>query len=166
MTEQRLPIHINKQTVQNPKYFVYKNKKYQVNFDLLKQNCTYFYKNQEKYLEKDDINIFNDDEEEFPLEEDSINSFIKICHNENTDIGISSVIHLQYLSYKYEYPELKKKTDEYITKYPQDLIFKRLKLEKKKSDKCTKSEEAFFDTSREEEYVSNHLNDFIKIERF
>ncbi|KAK8889000.1 hypothetical protein M9Y10_033742 [Tritrichomonas musculus] len=162
MTEQRLPIHIDKQTVQNPKYFVYKNKKYQVNFDLLKQNCTYFYKNQAKYLEKDDINIFDDDEEEFPLEEDSINSFIKICHNEYTDISILSVIHLQYLSYKYEYPALKEITNEYITKYPQELIFKRFSFKKKKSDIYTKYEEEFFDTTREEEYISKHLNDFIK----
>lgn len=104
-------VNINKQTVQNPKYFVYKNKKYQINFDLLKQNCTYFYQNQDKYLEEDNINIFNgeDEDEEFLLSEDSIKSFIKICQNEATEISISSVISLQYLSYKYEYPELKKK---------------------------------------------------------
>ena len=101
-------ININKQTVQNPKYFVYKDKKYQVNFDLLKQNCTYFYQNQEKYLEEDNIKIFDDDDEEFELTEDSIKSFITICQNETTQVSISSVIHLQYLSYKYEYPELKK----------------------------------------------------------
>ena len=54
MTDNGILISINKQTVQNPKYFVYKNKKYQINFDLLKQNCTYFYRNQTKYFEVDD----------------------------------------------------------------------------------------------------------------
>ena len=83
-------------------------------------------------------------------------------NEEATEISLSSVIHLQYLSYKYEYPELKKITNEFIIKYPQDLIFERLFIKKKKSDKCTKNEEEFFDTSREEEYISSHLNDFIK----
>ena len=78
MKTQSLLVNINKQTVQNPKYFVYKKKKYLVNFNLLKENCTYFYQNQDKYLYDDNINIFDKEDEEFPLTEESINSFIKI----------------------------------------------------------------------------------------
>ena len=93
-----LLVNINKQTVQNPKYLVYKKKKYQINFDLLKQNCTYFYRNQDKFIDEDDINIFEEDEEEFPLTEESINLFIMICQNEATEISFDSVTRLQYLS--------------------------------------------------------------------
>ena len=121
-------VNIKKQTVQNPKYFVYKNKKYQINFDLLKQNCTYFYQNQDKYLEEDNINIFNDEDEdeEFPLSKGSIKSFVKICQNEATEISISSVISLQYLSYKYEYPEIISNTENFCQEYNEKIIFSQV----------------------------------------
>lgn len=155
--------NMNEQTVQNPKYFVFEKKRYLIDFDLLKQKCTYFYQNQDKFINEDDINIFEEDEE-FPLTEESIRLFIMLCQNEVTVISLDSVIPLQYLSYKYEYLELKKITDEFIIKYPKDLIFKKLLLEKKKSDNYTQYENDFYDTTREEEYISKHLNDFITMD--
>ena len=49
------PVHIKKQAIINTKYFVYQHKQYPVDFDLLKKNSIYFYENQNKFQNVNEI---------------------------------------------------------------------------------------------------------------
>lgn len=164
MKSHNLLINIKKPTVQNQKYFVYQNKKYTINFDLLKQNCTYFYQNQNEFCDKDNINLIEEDEIGIILTEESIHSFIAACQNESSEVSPSSVFPLQYLSYKYDYPALKAITDDFIATYSQELIFEKLLFNNDKSEYL--KEGPFFDTRKEEEYISKHMILFVILMNF
>lgn len=75
------------------------------------------------------------------------------------------LLQLQYLSYKYEYPELKQITDKLVIKYSKELLFNKfLFIENKKENTNIENENLikFFDTSKEEEYILKYMNDFIQ----
>ena len=78
----RFRIPATNQVIRNQKYFVYHDKQYPVNFDLLKVNSNYFYKNQDQYQNEQYINLLDEKEEFIKLSDDSINAFIPSCHNE------------------------------------------------------------------------------------
>lgn len=102
-----ISFHITKQTNQNTKYFVYgkQNKKYPIDFDLLKKNCNYFYRNRKQFKDIECINL--NDENDKEIKEEAIEAFIKSCENEKSNVKLSSIFDLQYLAYKYEYPGLR-----------------------------------------------------------
>ena len=76
----KIEISVEKPIIRNQKYFVYKDKKYEINFDLLVLNSTYFYKNQEKYKYVENITIITEEEaEELSIREnENIDEIIKL----------------------------------------------------------------------------------------
>lgn len=152
-------IEIKEQAFKTQKYFVYNKKRYPVNYNMLKSNCAYFINNGKIFEEVEDIDLLNEEEEKsgITLTEESINSFIKICQNESCPINLTLVIPLQYLSYKYEFPELKRITDGLVAQYSKELLFEKLSFSKKKGN-------CYIDTSNEEEFLSKHIKEYINKE--
>ena len=158
MEKPNLLIEIKEQTIKNPKYFVYNKKRYPINFTLLKFNCTYFYNNKKIFKDAEDIHLLSEEKKGgIAFTEDSINSFIKICQNESCPIDLSSVIPLQYLSYKYDFPALKKITDGFEAKYSKELLFEKLSFAKIKGN-------CYIDTSNEEKFLSKNIKEYINKE--
>ena len=114
--------HVKKQIIRDKKYFVYHNKKYPVNFDMVKINTNYFYKNQNQFQNKEKIDLINENEEYVKLSDQSIQAFISSCQNEPCSINKSSIIPLQYLAHKFEFNELIQITDKYIKDHSNELI--------------------------------------------
>ncbi|KAK8895355.1 hypothetical protein M9Y10_023817 [Tritrichomonas musculus] len=155
--------HIKKQAITNMKYFVYQDKLYSVNFDLLKMNSLYFYKNQEKFKEKNNIELMGEHEKYIKLTDESIEAFISSCQNEPCSIENSSIIPLQYLAHKFEFNALIQFTDKYIEEHSEDLIFEILFF-KIDEMKVKSNNYSFFDTSKEEHFISDHLPEYIQKE--
>ena len=136
----------------NNKNIIYKSKTYPVNFDTIKNNSNYFFQNSKKFQAE---NIELQIEIEIPL--DTIESFISCCQNKKFKINESNVFHLDYLSKKYDVPELEKITQEYISKSNTDLAFQSLLF------KC--QFQAKFDTSNEEKIIGHRLKEYLNDER-
>lgn len=153
--------HIKKQAVRNKKYFVYDHKEYPVDFDFLKKNSNYFFDNQDKYQNEQYINLIDESEPQIKLSEESIRAFISSCQNEPCTIRKSSVLPLQYLAHKFEFDELIQVTNQFIAQHSKELIFPTLFFKLFEGKEKLK-QNPFFDTTKEEIFVSNHLNDFIK----
>ncbi|KAK8870941.1 hypothetical protein M9Y10_008854 [Tritrichomonas musculus] len=151
-SQKNISFRIDTQTNQSIKYFVYKNKKYPVNFDLLKKNCNYFYQNRKQFKDIDDIVLVNEeDERDIELTEDSITAFISNCQNDNCQICLSSVIPLNYLACKYDYPALKNYTDNLIRENSNELIFQKLLFK--------------IDESKNEEFIAANISQYIEDDR-
>ena len=155
--------HIKKQPIRNKKYFVYHHKNYPIDFDLLSKNSNYFYNNQSQFENVQYIDLIDEKEEQINLSDESIQAFISSCQNEPCTINQSSVIPLQYLAHKYEFAELIEITDDFINKHSNDLIFSTL-LFKNSEGKEKFKENSFFDTSKEENFISTHLKECIQKE--
>ena len=147
-----LSFHINNQKVRNQKYFVYKDKEYPIDFDLVIKNSNYFYKNRKQYENVEYINLINEIPTEIKIPEESIKAFISSCQNEASEVSPSSVFALQYLSQKYEFPEITKVTEDFIKEHEGELVFETLEFK-------TKSE-YLSDTSKEEEIISNNIKKY------
>ena len=143
-----ISFHITKQTNRNMKYFIYREKKYPINFNLLINNCNYFYRNRKQYKDIEDIKLLNDDEERIILSDEAIQAFISTCQNEKCQIKLSSIIPLHYLSYKFEYPELQAITDKYIEDHSDELVIQTLLFNPA--------------AEKEEEIISSNFSEFIK----
>lgn len=115
--------HITKQQVRNKKCFVYHNKEYPIDYDILKKNSNYIFNNQEKFENTQYIELINEEEENIRISDESIQAFILSCQNEPSTINKSSIISLQYLAYKFEFVELIEVTDKYISQHSNELIF-------------------------------------------
>lgn len=124
-----------KPLIRSDKNFVYKEKKYPIDFNLITQNSNYYYARYDQYKEVHDIIL---PEEPIDISEDSIHSFISSCQNEIFDINDSNVFSLHQLSIKYEVPCLYSLTEEYIKKHDKTLIFQSIqykyKLQKQTSN--------------------------------
>ena len=160
--EIQFSFRIEQQKVRNRKYFVYEDKKYPIDFDLLVKNSNYFYKNREQYANIEYINLLNESDDEINIPEEAIEAFITSCQNEQCQISLSSILALQYLSYKYEYPEIISITENFCQEHNDEFIFESLFFKTKQ--RSTK-EEKFFDTTKEEEIISSNLERYIKEKR-
>ena len=74
--------HITKQVIRDRKYFVYHDKKYPVDFDLLKKNSNYFYANKNQFKKQEYIELIDENEEYVKLTDESIQAFISSIQNE------------------------------------------------------------------------------------
>ena len=126
MMNTKLSFQVIKQPPRNTKYFINKGKKYKIDYDLLKRNSNYFYQNRKLFKHVDDINLLSDEEQFINISEESINAFIASCQNEVCEINLSEAIGLQYLSYKFEIPNLTTTIDHFIEEYSEDLLFQSL----------------------------------------
>lgn len=122
-----ISFHVVQPEIQNIKYFVFKDEKYPVDFDKLKKNSKYFYRNQKQFKQIYDVSILDEaDEKLITISDKAIQAFISSCQNEPAQINLSDVIPLQYLSYKYEFPNLISVTEKCIQENSDKLIFQSL----------------------------------------
>lgn len=131
MSIARKSFHVIQLQKRTNKNFVYKGQKYQINFNLVKNNSNYFYNNQDPF-ESDDIELIDNSIE---LSEDAILNFIKCCQNEEFQINDSNVDSLHQLSIQYDVPELKKLTDAYLAEKEEKIDCKTILSKLKENEK-------------------------------
>lgn len=155
--------HYIKPIKRNTKNFIYKSKKYPVSFDSIKINSNYFYDNSENFKDENiELHL------EIDIEEDTINSFIDCCENKAFKVNDSNVFHLDYLSKKYDVPELSKLTKEYLYNSNTNLAFQSLLFKyqfQKNKNSISDDELQNFDTSNEEDIIGHRLNEYLNDER-
>ena len=138
------------------KNFVYKDKKYPIDFSLIKKNSNYFYNNRDQYKMVEDIQLSDD---LINITDDSIRSFISSCQNESFEINDSNVFSLHQLSTIYDVPCVISLTEEYIKEHNASLVFQsiqyKIQLQKQNFDDSTISISLEND---EESIVSNFFN--------
>ena len=153
--------HWIKPISRNDKNFIYKGRKYPINFESVKSNSNYFYVNSENFKEEN-IELH----EKIDIKEDTINSFIECCQNKPFNINDSNVFQLDYLSKKYEVPELSKITQEYLNKPNTNLAFQSLLFKHQLHINSSSNDDLqFFDTSNEEEILGHKLHEYLNDER-
>lgn len=87
-------------------------------------NSTYLYNNRKKYKYIEKIDLLNDDDAKLiKITDKTIHEFISCCQNEQFNITLSNVFHLQYLSYKYEVQQLTEITTQFISTNLEKLVF-------------------------------------------
>lgn len=86
-SEDKVIFAIDEQTIRTSKYFVYKDQRYEVDFDKLKKNCRYIYQNRKLYKDEENINLLNEEDENIELTEEAIKGFISICENKKCEIS-------------------------------------------------------------------------------
>lgn len=145
------------------KYFVYQNKKYPFDFSLFKKNSNYFYNNRNLLKNVETINLLNECDDSIEIPEEAIHAFISSCQNEECNISRTIVIPLQFLSYKFEVPQLIEITNEIVRNNFDEIFFQSF-LFKIQFQNCDKKVE-FFDTKSEEEAVVARLKECINDER-
>ncbi|KAK8886368.1 hypothetical protein M9Y10_041831 [Tritrichomonas musculus] len=146
------------------KNFVYKGKKYPIDFSLIQNNSNYFYDNRMKYIDSEDIEL----DETIELTDDVIQSFINCCHIEPFQITNSNLFSLNYLSCKYEVPELTKYTQNYISSNDKSLVFQSLEFKKKFDPNKSYPDlnlDTILDTSKEEEIISDNFDGYFNDDR-
>lgn len=161
--EAKIFFKIDKKIVRNTKSFIYRGERYPFDFELLKQNSNYFYNNRQFLENVDNINLINKDEEDLiEISNEAIDNFIKCCQEESIAIDISNVIPLQFLSYKYDVPQLIKITTKFISENSQELAIKSLlfKSQFHKDD----NNSIFLDSSNEESLISSNLSKYVNDE--
>lgn len=103
-------------------YFVYRKKEFGFDIDLFKRSSMYFQDNFNELQEKKYINLIKQEYEHIiELTEDSINDFIKYCHNQKISISIDNVISLNYLAKQFTVNNLIKITDKIILDHKSEL---------------------------------------------
>lgn len=106
------------------KNFVYKGKKYPIDFSLVKKYSNYFYRKRKEYKDVQDIDIA----EMNLISEESFQCFVSCCQQENFLLNDSNVLALHQLSIQYEVTELTKATENYITNNNKDLVFQSIRF--------------------------------------
>ncbi|KAK8889681.1 hypothetical protein M9Y10_034434 [Tritrichomonas musculus] len=112
---------------QKRKKFIYNDKEYPIKYNLFKKVSKYFAKNH-KLESIENINIIDEGEKSIniTLNEDSIDTFIRFCQNSNYEITRENVISLQYLSKKYEVPDLDTYSKRFIQEHSDDILIQYL----------------------------------------
>lgn len=151
----KFSFHVTKKPIRNKKYFIYKEKKYEVDFELLKINSSYFYQNKKQFKNIEYINLLSEEENQILIPEEAIDAFIASCNNDPCQISLSSVIALNYLSQKFQFTELIQITTDFFNAHRIQLALKSLLFK-------TAFKNIAMNTRNEEEIISNNLNHFIK----
>lgn len=155
--------HCLKPIVRNSKNFIYKGEKYPINFDLIKSNSNYFYKNSDNFVDEN-IELH----EEIDISTDVIKTFIDICQNKSFTVNDSNVFQLDYLSQKYEIPGLSEITHEYIGRPNTNLAFQLLLFKTQNQNNInspSRGEIKINDTSNEEKIISSRLIEYLEDDR-
>lgn len=164
-----LSFHVGNTIIQNTKYFIYKDKKYPIDFDLLKKNSQFFYRYEKQFTHVNEIDLLNGtDEALLDIPEEAIQAFITSCCNQPCKIQLSDVIPLQYLSHKFEFIELIKITDKYFEEYSNNLVLPSILFKLKigpnnqRKSELNKIPPNFFNIEKEIEIISMHLNEYVQ----
>lgn len=161
MRKSNQAVHSIKPLVRSNKNFVYKEKKYPFDFELIIKNSNYFYRNRDDFLLITDIEIPSS---VFNLTESSIHAFISCCENLSFEINKSDIFSLHQLAIKYEVPELLKITTEYINQNNNNLIFESIlfKIQSQNQDDQNQFKNSI---QKEEKYISSHFFELVNNER-
>ena len=116
MSQNKNPIFCSSLVPNSNKVFIYKNKSFNVDFNLIKRNCKYFNDNKQKIK-----NVKFELKEIVDIPIDTIQAFLNCCQNQPTEI--KDIFGINYLSIKYENDELKKITEKYIAGNFKELLF-------------------------------------------
>lgn len=144
------------------KNFVYKDKKYPIDFNLIINNSNYFYEKREEFANIQDIKLAED---LFDISEESIPLFVSSLHNDPFEINNSNVFSLHQLSIKYEVPHLNSETDQFIQKYGATLIFQSIQYKYKLQQQASNETIDSIDIEKDEEYIATNLFDYIDNEQ-
>lgn len=139
--------------IRTNKNFVYKGKKYPVDFSLVKKYSNYFYKNRSNYKFINDIEIKPDN---YEITDESIPMFIACCQNKPFEINDSNIFSLFQLSIQYDVPVLHDVSIQYIEENQKQLIFPSILYKLHNQNSNSK-----IDFSTEEEFISSNFFDFI-----
>lgn len=148
------------------KFFAYRGKSFQFDFNIFKENSIYFYENRQSFKDCEKINLLDENEEKIiDLSDKIITTFISLCEGKVCQLDISNVIPLQFLSYKYDVPQLIEATKEFISDdfnqiAVKSILFKSKIINKDNIEWITK----FIDCSKEELIITTHLIDFLQNE--
>lgn len=167
MDDLYVTFQIDKNQETNKKFFVYRNKKYPFIYDLLKRNSKFFYINRKVYKNIDEIPLLSKEEEKFiTISDETIQTFISCCQDEQCKICVKNIIELQYLSKKYDIPQLISITSKYLDDHWRKNALNSLLFKLQLSSNLDNSEieewnENYFDTQTEEEFIESNLEEFI-----
>lgn len=162
-------VHIEKQENQNIKYFIFQDKQYPMDFDLLIKNSNYFFKNRKQYENVDSIHLLNElDEKLISISNEGINSLISCFQNQPCTINFADIISLHYLSLKFEFPQLIEVTNQLMKEHSKELLLQSILF--KSSVQLPNDENnilyiSFFDTKKEEENLVENIFEYIKDEQ-
>lgn len=138
-------------------YFIYKNKKYPIIFDLFKGYSNYFQSNEAEIEHSRIIPLINKEEDQFlEIDDKTIDTFIKFVHRERVGISNENVTILNYLAQKYEIEPLIEVTNEFIKKHRREVVIDYLLINQKNT---------IIDTSTYENILSNHLLEYMHDDR-
>lgn len=146
-----------KPLIRPDKNFVYKHKKYPIDFSMIKKYSNYFYNERKNYKGIKDIPLQLNG---FEVCEESIPIFIACCQNQPFDITNSTVFSLYQLSNQFDVPELNKLSNEYIQKNHNNLVLQSIKFKLE-----NQNSEVNFDLSKEEDVISSHFFEYINDEQ-
>ena len=135
------------------KYFVYKEKKYPIDFCLIKKYSNYFYLNRGKFKSIDNIEL---KPENYEISDEAISIFIACCQNEPFDINNTNVFTLYQLSIQYDVPVLKNVSLQYINDNQKTLIFQSISYKLKCQNSITN-----IDLSLEEDTIASNFFEYI-----
>lgn len=154
-------IHSIKPLIRANKNFVYKDKKYPIDFSLIKKNSNYFYNNRDQYKMVEDIQLSDDF---ISITEDSIRSFISSCQNEPFEINDSNVFSLHQLSTKYDVPCVISLTEEYIKDHNKSLVFQSIQYKIQLQEQHFNDSTISISLENDEESIASNFFDFINNE--
>lgn len=147
------------------KYFVFNEKKFLIDFELLKNNSFFFFRNQNQYENVECINLFQSTEiESFKgISDKAIKDFISLCQNEACQISNSDLYDIQYLARKFEVTELTKLITNIISNKYKELAFDSFLFQNTQNDSLHNTFSVF--SEEYTEVISNNLIEFIKDDR-
>lgn len=153
---------------QNKKFFVFRNKKYPINFNLFKINSQYFYRYQKQYENIELIDIFQGDEKEKfnDISDTAISNFIFLCQNETCKIENSDLFYIEYLAHKFEVTALIEIINNIISKNPTEFIFDRIifKIQHSCLQNCQTDYNSNF-SDEDAKIIASDLIEYIKDDR-
>ena len=147
------------------KYFIFQEETFPINFELIKQNSSYFLKNHDQFENVESIELLqNNDQHPILITTETIQRFISYCQNEPCEFDSTDTISLLYLSLKYGVTKLTTFINDYISQNHQEYIFQSIQLK----DPETSTTNDYFDTvnsDMEEEIIASHFLEYINDDR-
>lgn len=141
--------------------FIYQNKKYPIDFKLLKNHSGYFLLKKDIEIKEDFHLLVDEFDLQCNLTEDNINEFLQYFKSEHIQLTNINIFQIKYLSRKYEVSSLIKEVDEYIDNNYNSLIEEFLNTHTQNLEQ----KEQFFSNQDQEELISYHITEYLDDDR-
>ena len=151
----------------NKKFFVFRDKQFEINFGLFKQNSIFFQKYQNQYENVQYINLFQENEiDQFDnISDNAIINFIKLSQNETCQIDNSDIFYIQFLSQKFMVTELSNSIKNIISENYNQLIFESIFFKTRNLDQNENYNEISYFSEQDSRIIAFNLIDYINDER-